>query len=89
MAPAWSTEVLHVLLQVIDAFLKAHGSQGGDYFLGGNFSIAEVNTAPFLRNFVLWLPAHRNIDVLAQAQKAGHSRFVSWAKVRRPSSIPV
>eukprot|EP00854_Cymbomonas_tetramitiformis_P017963 gene17963-21394_t len=36
-------------LRALDTFLLKNGSaQGGDYFLGGQFSMAEVMTGPFI-----------------------------------------
>ena len=36
-------------MQNLNKFIEQHGtSKGGDYFLGGQYSWAEVTTAPFV-----------------------------------------
>lgn len=78
---------LHAL-GVIDAFLSKHGTLGGAYLLGDQYSIAEVNAAPFVRRAKITLSAHRNYDILAEARNAGYTRFASWAQavLDRPST---
>lgn len=55
---------LPLLPQALDGLLLAHGSsQGGDYFAGGHYTLAEVVATTLLQRAVLVLPAHRGIDV--------------------------
>ena len=67
-------------MQVVDAFLKKHG-QGGPYLLGDQYSIAEVNNAPFVWRAQVGLSAHRQFDLLTEVQKAGYQHFSAWAQV--------
>ena len=51
-------------LQVLDAFLSLHGSEeGGDLFLGGQYSMAEVACTGLLQRGIVTLPAYRGIDL--------------------------
>lgn len=44
-------------LEVLDKLLRTHGSEkGGDYLLGGSYSMAETATTPFVRRAVVVLP---------------------------------
>lgn len=70
------------VLQVLNEFLTNSGNQvGGDYVLGGQYSIADVYTAPLLATGSAFLEAYRDFDVLAEARQRGLHRFVSWAEV--------
>lgn len=63
--------------QVIDAFLRLHGSnQGGAFFLGGTYSMAEVMCTGFLQRALPTLPAYRNIDLRAMVREAKLDRWV-------------
>ena len=69
-------------MQVLDEFLTIHGGKnGGPFLLGSQYSIAEVSTAPMLRGAAVLLPALRDYDVLAEAEKSGLTRFSEWAQV--------
>ena len=75
------------IAQVLDDYIKNSGSQeGGNYFLGGAYSIADVYTGPLLYLGSTWVEAFRDYDLFAEARKQKLDRFVSWAEVR-PSSI--
>lgn len=68
-------------MQVLDAFLTQHGSQeGGDYFLGPTYSLAEVATVGFVQRSLSALPAFRGVDLweLVRQNKLGR-----WAGSKR------
>ncbi len=49
--------------QVLDAFLRQHGSsEGGDFFLGGTYGYAETCTTGFFQRALAALPAFRGVD---------------------------
>ena len=51
-------------LQVLDSVLLLHGSEeGGDLFLGGQYSMAEVACTGLLQRGIVTLPAYRGIDL--------------------------
>lgn len=76
-------------LEVLDKLLRTHGSQeGGDYFLGGTYSMAETATTPFVKRAVVVLPQVRDYDVMAAIKEKGLDRLESWVKssLARPSA---
>lgn len=75
-----TADALHA--QVLDKFIAKQGiTEGGDYFLGGRFSYAEVCTVPFLRRAVLMLNAHRGFDIPALVKAKGLKRLEAWMEV--------
>ena len=47
-------------LKLLDAMLRTHGSEeGGNYFLGGKYSMAEVLTTSLLQRAMVFAKAHR------------------------------
>ena len=69
--------------QVLDAFLRQHGSEdGGDYFLGGTYSAAETITTPFVRRMLVALPVLRDVDVAAIVKAEKLERLERWFQVR-------
>lgn len=69
--------------QVLDAFLRQHGSEeGGDYFLGGTYSAAETITTPFVRRMLVALPVLRDVDVAAIVKAEKLERLDRWFQVR-------
>ncbi|EFN58225.1 hypothetical protein CHLNCDRAFT_142109 [Chlorella variabilis] len=80
---------LQTVLEALDGLLLAHGSsQGGDYFAGGHYTLAEVVATTLLQRAVLVLPAHRGIDVWQLIRDAKLDRLESWlqAALARPSA---
>ncbi|KAK9834181.1 hypothetical protein WJX81_006244 [Elliptochloris bilobata] len=75
-------------LEVLDAFLRVHGSDaGGAYFLGGRYSFAELSTSPFVRRMLVVLPHYRGYDAMAVAGVRKLTRLKAWleASLARPS----
>ena len=66
---------------MIEQFLQAHGESGGPFLLGNQYSIAEVNAAPFAREGKVLLGALRNCNVLDTAMGGGSERFARWIEV--------
>lgn len=78
------THVCICKLQNLNKFVEQHGSsKGGDYFLGGSYSFAEVAGTPFVHRASAALPALRgySIDTAIQQQKL--TRLDAWIKVTR------
>lgn len=78
--PANLPPVCHLTLarpQVLDAFLRLHGSEeGGAFFLGGTYSVAEVYTTSFVQRALACLPAYRNVDLRAVVKEHKLDRCV-------------
>lgn len=76
-------------LRIMDECLRRHGHEnGGSYFLGGHFTIADVITTPFLQRVLVTIPGYRNIDVWEIIREEKLERFHRWADavLARPSS---
>jgi glutathione S-transferase len=76
------THVCICKLQNLNKFVEQHGSsEGGDFFLGGSYSFAEVAGTPFVHRASAALPALRgySIDTAIQQQKL--TRLDAWIKV--------
>lgn len=76
-------------LAVLDALLRSQGSQdGGDYFLGGKYSIAEVLTTSLLQRALSYCQAYRSIDLWQLVKDGGLVRLEAWMKaaLERPSA---
>ena len=71
-------------LQVVDAHLRTHGSKPGGscFFLGEQYSLAEVAATPHLKRMLVTLPQLRKVDPLRMAEENGLSRLVGWMQVR-------
>ena len=51
-------------LAVLDAFITLHGStKGGAYFLGGDYTMAEVAAVGFIQRVSIVLPPARGVDL--------------------------
>lgn len=75
-------------MQVVNEFLKRHGSEeDGDCFLGATYSAAETITTPFVRRMLLVLPALRDLDVDAILKEEGLGRLDRWFKVSATGSL--
>ena len=74
---------------LVDACLRIHGNEeGGNYFLGKNFTIADVCTVPFLQRVLVCLPAFRDIDSWAMIRDVKSDRLMKWceAVLERPAA---
>eukprot|EP00887_Chlorella_sp_A99_P006102 scaffold22.g6102.t1 len=95
-APRWlPSRPAHPLGLPFHMFIRAHGSEeGGDYFLGGTYSLAEAGTVGFLQRGLAALPHFRGLDLRqlirdqARPRPCGLDRLERWAEaaLARPSS---
>lgn len=88
-AVAAGREKLVAGLNALDACLRMHGSEeGGAFFLGDQFSLADVSTVPFLQRLLVCLPVYRGIDVWELMRENKLDRLVKWAEavLERPSA---
>ena len=71
-------------LQVLDAHLRLHGSKSGSsgFFLGEQYSLAEIAATPHLKRMLVTLPELRKVDPLRMAEENGLSRLVAWMQVK-------
>lgn len=77
-------------LRMVEECLRRHGHEdGGSYFLGSNFTIADVATVPFLQRLVVTLKAYRDIDVGGIIRDEKLARLQRWmdAVLERPSAL--
>lgn len=75
-------------LKNLDKFIEQHGSsKGGDYFLGGSYSFAEVAGTPFVHRASAALPALRGYSIDKAIQQQKLTRLDAWIKaaLQRPS----
>ena len=73
---------------MVNAFLVSQGSTaGGAFFLGGQYSIAEVLTTSLLQRALVYLPAYRGVDVWSLVREHKLERLEAWmtAALERPS----
>lgn len=76
-------------LTALNTCLCMHGNEeGGAYFLGGQFSLADVSTVPFLQRMLVCLPEYRGIDVRELMHEKKLDRLVKWAEavLERPTA---
>ena len=88
-AVAAGKEKLVAGLKVIDACLCMHGNEeGGSYFFGGRFCIADVCTVPFLQRSLVAMSEYRGIDVWGLMEEQKLERLTRWAEavLARPSA---
>lgn len=73
----------------IDRFLEERSQPGGPFFMGCQFSQAEVVTIPFIQRGVATLPAFRGIDVWRIVGEEKATRMKEWmeAGLARPSLV--
>jgi glutathione S-transferase len=77
-------------LTVLDTCLRMHGSEeGGAFFLGEQFSIADVSTVPFLQRIMVSMPVFRGIDIEELMIENELDRLRKWSEavLKRPSAI--
>lgn len=76
-------------LQVMDAFLRTQGSsEGGSYFLGRQYSVAEVLTTSLLQRALVYPFAYRKVDLWQLVRGNKLERLEAWmtAALERPSA---
>jgi glutathione S-transferase len=76
-------------LTVMDAFLRSQGSDdGGDFFLGKQYSVAEVLTTSLLQRALVYCKAYRGVDLWRLVADAKLARLEAWMKaaMERPSA---
>lgn len=72
-------ERLEAALRTLDSFITLHGNEeGGSYFLGGAFSLAEVFTLGFVQRALATLPHFRGVDLRAAMRAQGCARLERW-----------
>lgn len=75
-------------LKVVNDFLEKYGStNGGDYFYGAAFTMADLALIPFVLRIIPSAPAFRNIDLWTIMEKQKLDRLATWVKagLSRPS----
>lgn len=88
-AVAAGREKLVAGLHVVDSALRKLGKEeGGDYFLGEHFTIADASTLTFLQRLLVAGPAFRDIDVWGIIKDEKLERLEKWANavLDRPSA---
>ncbi|KAI3427050.1 hypothetical protein D9Q98_006991 [Chlorella vulgaris] len=76
-------------LTAMDAFLRSQGSDdGGSFFLGKQYSIAEVLTTSLLQRALAYTKAYRGVDLWRLVADAKLARLEAWMKaaMERPSA---
>ena len=71
----------HVQTQTLNKFVEQHGFEGGDFFLGAEYSYAEVAATPFFHRASIALPEYRGYSVETALQQHNLTRLQSWFKV--------
>ena len=77
-------------LQSVENCLNVHGNEeGGSFFFGGQYTLAEALTAPFVIRMSANFPVHRGVDIIENCERAGFDRCARWiqAVLARESSI--
>lgn len=65
--------------QALDAFIRLHGSaEGGDFFLGGAYSMAETCTTGFVQRGLAVLPRYRGVDLWGLVREHKLDRWGGW-----------
>jgi glutathione S-transferase len=74
---------LHALVKV-DNCLRMHGCEdGGPFFIGYNFTLAECLTAPFVVRMLANLPFHRSIDIFEDCRSLNLMKLFVWLEAVR------
>ena len=69
-------------MQNLNKFIEQHGSsKGGDFFLGGNYSFAEVAATPFVHRSSAALTALRGYSLEKSIEQQKLTRLSAWMKV--------
>lgn len=75
-------------VQVMNTFIEQHGSPGGAYLLGSNYSYAEVAASPFLHRALVLLPEFRGYSLETALQQQNLPRLQAWIKVSNSVTPP-
>lgn len=68
-------------LKNLNKFIEQHGSsKGGDFFLGGNYSFAEVAATPFVHRSSAALTALRGYSLEKSIEQQMLTRLSAWMK---------
>lgn len=69
-------------MQNLNKFIEQHGSsKGGDFFLGGSYSFAEVAATPFVHRSSAALTALRGYSLEKSIEQQKLTRLSAWMKV--------
>ena len=71
----------HPELQTLNKFVEQHSFEGGDFFLGTEYSYAEVAATPFFHRASIALPEYRGYSIETALQQNNLTRLQSWFKV--------
>ena len=71
----------HPELQTLNKFVEQHSFEGGDFFLGAEYSYAEVAATPFFHRASIALPEYRGYSIETALQQHSLTRLQSWFKV--------
>lgn len=68
--------------------MRDEDSASGPYFLGRQYTLAEVACTPWIARLAMVLPEWRGFDVMDECKKLGADRVASWmaACLERPSA---
>ena len=67
---------------MLNNFIKVNGTEeGGNFFLGSRYSLAEVATTPFLVRAITVLSGVGKYDVLQSIKVNDLKRLGSWVEV--------
>lgn len=69
-------------LKACNACLEKHAVPGGDFFLGGQFSMVEVMVGPMIMRWTV-IGEARGFNGIKLAQDLGLTRLVSWMEATR------
>ena len=67
-----------MLLQVLNDFIKQHGSSQNGIFFMGQYSFAEVATTPFIQRGSVALLALRGYSIEKSIQQQNLHRLEAW-----------
>ena len=68
-------------VQKLNKFVEQHGVEGGDFFLGAEYSFAEVAATPFVQRASVALPQYRGYSVEGAIKEHNLTRLEAWIKV--------
>jgi glutathione S-transferase len=65
-------------IRIVNTFLEKYGKPDGPFLLGSQFSLAEVNTAPFVTRLSVLLQAFCNTNLATECINLGCGRLNLW-----------
>lgn len=74
-------------LKLLNKFVEQHSFEGGDFFLGADYSFAEVAATPFVQRASVALPEYRGYSLELAFKQHNLARLQAWYKAasERPS----